>query len=537
MSEIQVIDFGSQYTFLIVKLIRKLGYKCEITNGLDITYNNIKNNKVKIIILSGGPASVYSDSFNTEYNKSTEIKKLILDPEICVVGICFGLQYICFTLGGIVKQGVVGEYGKTILTIQQENIRHMKSLSNLYETESTCVWMSHQDIVEQLPDNFIILGSTPDCKNAFVINPILNIIGFQFHPEVKHTQYGEKYFEAIINQCKCTQNWSNMSQLDECNTYLTASIPHDHNIVLGLSGGIDSTVVAFLLKKYVDPSRIKYVLIDHGMMRLNEVSEIKQMCANAGIDLDVIDMTKMFIDKLKNVVDPEKKRTIIGRVFIEGFEQYIKTIVNENAHTQWMLGQGTIYPDVVESAKNNDGTKGSTQTTIKSHHNVGGLPDNMTLKLVEPLRMLFKNEVKEIGQLIGVPNEILQRHPFPGPGLAIRIIGEITQEKIEIVQKADKIFIDALKKYNLYNDISQAYAGLLNSKSVGIVGDQRRYGWIICLRAVSTNDFMTANVFRFDPPNNTLLEDVATQIVNNIQQVSRVMYDITSKPPGTIELE
>lgn len=545
--EILIVDFGSQYTFLIAKQIRKFGYFCKIQNPLEIEYNDVLLKGIKLVILSGGPQSVYSSTLYTD--SVGQIGSIILNPNICVLGICFGLQYICHFLdGGKVIRGQKGEYGKAMMSINRKyktnpmiswvfskRDRFMNFVLNQSTTDThnnkndVQVWMSHQDKVVQLPTHFVVLGTTKDCENAFIASTKLNVYGMQFHPEVKHTYKGKHYIKSLLSVCKCKKNWTSLSKITECEDYLKEKFIDDsNNVILGLSGGVDSTVVAFLLKRCLDVNRIKCVLIDHGMMRHNEIHQIQEMCKETGIQLQTLDTSNLFLNRLEGIVDPEEKRKIIGGAFIECFEDYVKILSNSDDSVNWLLAQGTIYPDVIESAKT------QSSSLIKSHHNVGGLPEKMGLQLVEPLRMLFKNEVKEIGKHIGVPTSVLNRHPFPGPGIGIRIIGNITALKIEIVQKADKIFIDELKTANLYNKISQAYAGLLNSKSVGVVGDQRRYGWIVCLRAITTKDFMTAIPCRFK---GSFLEDVGTKIINAIPQVSRVMYDITSKPPGTIELE
>lgn len=384
--------------------------------------------------------------------------------------------------------------------------------------------MSHQDIVTSLPNGFVNLGGTENCKNSVVMCKNLNVFATQFHPEVKHTIKGKNFFKALLTNCN--KNWTTKNILDDCRQYILNTVPAENNVILGLSGGVDSMVTACLLQSTLGSERLKCIMIDHGMLQHEETNYVKKICDSLNINLMVADMSGVFLEHLKGITDPEQKRKIIGEDFIKSFEAIIGELKNKES---WMLAQGTIYPDIVESAKG-----GNCKDLIKSHHNVGGLPEKMGLKLVEPLQFMFKNEVRLLGKQLSIPSNILNRHPFPGPGLGIRIIGEITKEKLDTVRKADKIFNDIIVEWDIYSKISQAYVALLDSKSVGVVGDQRRYGYIACVRAVQTKDFMTANVFHFD---HRILDIISTSIVNNCDNISRVVYDITSKPPATIEME
>lgn len=592
-NEVLIVDFGSQYTFLIAKTIRRLGYYCEIKDPSTIDTNVFMG--IKMVILSGGPQSVFSyDSNDLIYNETVEkLSSVILDPQICVIGICYGMQYVCHYLGGKVEEAPIGEFGKTAMRVnpkyvnndlvswlmdhienngtktkKRPNLLHRFSrfkakVKNLKDSRDESygdeshgdeshgdefqkdkfqkdVWMSHQDHVVVLPESFQTLAHTRDCPNAYVYSQKYNVYGMQFHPEVSHTYKGSKYLKVICKKY-LTKNWKTVDMVDDCRSYIEKTVPYNANVIVALSGGVDSLVTATLLRNFLGPQRVKCVMIDHGMLRKNEVQEIVQTCVSLGIELLVADQRREFLAALRNISEPEQKRKIIGRTFIESFETAIFSFSNSLSLSnnslsnnsfdkpKWMLAQGTIYPDVVESSKG-----GANKDLIKSHHNVGGLPERMGLELVEPLRHMFKNEVREVGKKLNIPLAILQRHPFPGPGLAIRIVGEVTEEKLQILREADAIFMQSLQENDLYHRIDQAYVGLLNTKSVGVVGDQRRYGYVACLRAVNTSDFMTASVYSFSME---YLEEISTKIVNSVQGISRVMYDITNKPPSTIELE
>lgn len=509
MEKIIILDFGSQYTQLIARKVRECGVFAEIhPYNIDIKF--IEENKPKGIILSGGPSSVYSpDAPKPDAN--------IFHLEIPLLGICYGLQLITYFLGGVVDKAAQREYGRAHFRIIKKN----KIFDEVPET--SIVWMSHGDRVEKIPRDFEVLGTTENSISA-IANPAKKIYGLQFHPEVHHTEFGKKILENFVRKvCECKDIWSTKSFI-ETQIELIKNKVGNEEVILALSGGVDSTVSAVLIHKAIG-DKLHCIHIDTGLMRLNESQSVVELFKqNFQIPVHLVNAKEVFLSRLKNVTDPEAKRKIIGQTFIEVFEKEAQKFNN----VKW-LAQGTLYPDVIESTS----VKGPS-ATIKSHHNVGGLPEKMNLKIIEPFRELFKDEVRKVGLELGVPEWFIERHPFPGPGLAIRIIGEVTPERIEILQKADQIFVEEIKKANLYNQIWQAFAVLLPIKTVGVMGDERTYENVCALRAVTSIDGMTADWYKFPYE---VLDKVSNRIINEIKGINRVVYDITSKPPGTIEWE
>ena len=505
-----IIDFGSQFTQLITRKVREANVYSEIFPH-NISIENIKRLNPKGIILSGGPMSVYDEN-------APSISNEIFELNIPILGICYGLQFISKTLGGIVEKSDNREYGRTIFKIKSKS----KLTYNI--PEESIVWMSHGDIVKSPPDEFEIFGISDNSPVCAIQNEARKIYGLQFHPEVYHTEFGEKIIKNFLYDiCKCSGDWTSEN-------FIQSSIKNIRNIVghskaiCALSGGVDSTVAAVLVKKAIG-DYLYCIHIDTGLMRKNESNNLKDLFESK-LDLKVkfIDAKKIFLEKLKEISDPESKRKIIGNTFIEIFEEEAKNIDGAE-----FLVQGTLYPDVIESTS----VKGKS-ATIKTHHNVGGLPEQMNLKLIEPFRELFKDEVRKVGFQLGIPKYFILRHPFPGPGLAVRILGPVTEERIKILQEADDIFIEEIKKENLYNKIWQAFAVLLPVQSVGVMGDARTYENVLALRAVTSVDGMTADWFRFD---SDFLAKVSNIIINKVKGVNRVVYDISSKPPSTIEWE
>jgi len=511
---ILILDFGSQYTQLIARRIREIGVYCEI-RAFDISDDELAEFNPKGIILSGGPESV------TE-GQSPRAPEQVFTMGIPVLGICYGMQTMAEQLGG--KD--VREFGYA--QIQVEASGHI--LEGLEDKKSDAgqplldVWMSHGDKVSKMPVGFELMASTPSCPIAGMYSTTQPFFGIQFHPEVTHTLQEPLFERFALELCGCEALWTPANIIDDAITRVREQVGSD-KVLLGLSGGVDSSVVAALLHKAIG-DQLTCVFVDNGLLRKNEGDQVMAMFAeNMGIKVIRADSEALFLSKLAGVSDPEAKRKVIGNTFIEVFDEQAGLIKDVN----W-LAQGTIYPDVIESAASKTGKA----HVIKSHHNVGGLPDDMKMGLVEPLRELFKDEVRKVGLALGLPYDMVYRHPFPGPGLGVRILGEVKKEYADVLREADAIFIEELHKADWYHKTSQAFVVFLPVKSVGVVGDARRYEWVVSLRAVETIDFMTA---RWAHLPYELLETVSNRIINEISGISRVAYDVSSKPPATIEWE
>ncbi|KAA0246128.1 MAG: glutamine-hydrolyzing GMP synthase [Chlorobiota bacterium] len=507
---ILIIDFGSQYTQLIARRVREVKVYSEI-HPHTISFQQILELNPKGIILSGGPMSVYDDS-------APDIDPQIFNLKVPFLGLCYGLQLICKNFGGKVEPAVDREYGKSILRIT-DNTDILHGVE-----DASIVWMSHGDYLTELPKGFKIIGESDHSPICAISNPSKRFYGLQFHPEVVHTEKGEKIINNFLfDICKCKGDWTPQNFIEEQLEKIKSTVGNS-KAICALSGGVDSTTAAVLVGKAIGENLI-CIHIDNGLMRKNESDKIGRLL-DEKLKLNHIhaDASKKFLKNLKGISDPEKKRKIIGKTFIDVFEDEAAKIKDAK-----YLVQGTLYPDVIESVS----VKGAS-ATIKSHHNVGGLPEKMHLKLIEPFRELFKDEVRNVGRSLNIPPELINRHPFPGPGLAVRILGEITNEKLEIIREADDIFITSIKEAGLYNSIWQAFTVLLPVSSVGVMGDARTYEYVLSLRAVTSVDGMTADWFAFDPE---FLASVSNKIINKVKGINRVVYDISSKPPATIEWE
>jgi GMP synthase (glutamine-hydrolysing) len=515
LNKILIIDFGSQFTQLIARRVRELGVFSEIISHKKVSLSSIKEQNIRGIILSGGPLNVYQKDKFSFNNK-------ILELNIPVLGICFGHQILSKELGGKVKRSNHREFGLA----QIKKMSNSKLTKNFFNKKNqNNVWMSHSDQVSKMPKNFKIIASSKNSKLTIIENSKDKFYGVQFHPEVTHTNKGKILLSNFLfSICRIKKNWSSKDQKIKLIKEIQNKVGNN-KVICGLSGGVDSSVVAQLLSKAIKKN-LTCIFVNNGLLRKNEeIQVVNTFKKKLKVNLIYVNAEKEFIKKLTNISDPEKKRKIIGNLFIKIFERYAKKIKNVK-----FLAQGTLYPDLIESKS----VTGSQTSKIKSHHNVGGLPKKMKLKLVEPLKFLFKDEVRKLGLELNLSKDIISRHPFPGPGLAIRMPGIITNEKLKILKEADFYFINELRKSNLYHKIWQAYAALLPVKTVGVMGDNRTYEHICLLRAITSEDGMTADFYNFDKK---FMQTISNKIINNIKGINRVVYDITSKPPSTIELE
>jgi len=506
---ILILDFGSQYNQLIARRIREFGVYAEIL-PFNASIDQILEKQPKGIILSGGPSSVFADD-------AALIDKSLYELNIPVLGICYGMQLTAHLLGGKVKKGEKGEYGKADFSVLEQ--------CSLFDgvPENSSVWMSHFDEVAELPEGFVKAGKS-SVEIASIVNSEKNIYAVQFHPEVSHTDFGSQILENFVFKiCKAEKNWQIEDFISSQIRQIKETVG-DKKVILGLSGGVDSSVAAVLIHKAIG-DQLNCIFVDTGLLRKDEGKKVfENYGKHFNLNIKMVDASEQFLSKLKGVSDPEKKRKLIGHEFIEVFNAEAKKFQDAD-----FLAQGTIYPDVIESQS----VKGPS-ATIKSHHNVGGLPEDMKLQLLEPLRELFKDEVRKVGVELGIPKELVFRHPFPGPGLGVRILGEIDKEKVRILQEADDIFIEELYKNDLYDSVSQAFVVLLPVKSVGVMGDERTYEYTAVLRSADTIDFMTATWSKLPYE---FLGKVSNRIINEVRGINRVAYDISSKPPATIEWE
>lgn len=515
-----IFDFGSQYTQLIARRLREMGVYCEIHSYL-LAEDRFEALNPCGVILSGGPATVTHEA-------NPRAPQWLFATGIPVLGICYGMQTMAVQLGGAVQSSSVREFGYAELKLHghSELFANIEDRSSMEGDALLDVWMSHGDKVTQLPPGFKIICETGNAPIAGMADESRHLYGVQFHPEVTHTVQGLRILQRfVVDICAAETTWTADHIIDEALQSIKAQVGTDR-VLLGLSGGVDSSVVAALLHKAIG-KQLTCVFVDTGLLRLNEAEQVLQMFGqHMGLNIIAVQAEQQFLSALKGIVCPEEKRKIIGRVFIEVFEEEAQKI----SDVHW-LAQGTIYPDVIESAAvDNNGSS----VVIKSHHNVGGLPETLNLKILEPIRQLFKDEVRKVGLELGLPHNMVYRHPFPGPGLGVRILAEVKKEYADILRKADAIFIEELHKADLYHKVSQAFAVFLPVKSVGVMGDGRRYDYVICLRAVETIDFMTAHWCHLPWD---FLAHVSNRIINEVEGVSRVTYDISGKPPATIEWE
>ncbi|MCP3944931.1 MAG: glutamine-hydrolyzing GMP synthase [Desulfobacteraceae bacterium] len=506
-----VIDFGSQFNQLIARRVRENGVYCQVEPA-DISIKKIKDMNPVGIILSGGPSSIYEKD-------SPTIDKSLFDLGIPVLGICYGMQFMIHALGGTIKRADKREYGFAQLIVKEE-----KPLFTDMETKFQC-WMSHGDSAKELPENFVVTASTENTEIAAIANHAKRFYGLQLHPEVEHSVNGSlmiKHF--LFDVCGCEKNWSMKSFSHGAITQIKDAVG-DKKVIMGLSGGVDSSVAATLIHKAIG-NNLHCIFVDNGLLRQNEKENLeKSLTSKLDMNIKFVDAKEKFLNALKDITDPETKRKIIGKLFIEVFDAEAQKI--EGAQ---FLGQGTLYPDIIESKS----AFGGPTSIIKSHHNVGGLPEEMNLKLIEPLQLLFKDEVRKLGLDLGIDEDLIWRQPFPGPGLAIRIMGNITKDRLSVLRKADTILLEEIRAAGLYKKLWQSFAVLLPIKSVGVMGDKRTFANCIAIRAVTSNDAMTADWAKLP---HDLLGKISNRIINEVDKINRVVFDITSKPPGTIEWE
>ncbi len=517
--KILILDFGSQYTQLIARRVREAEVYCEL-HPYDVSEDFIRSFNPKGIILSGGPASVYEE-------QTPRAPEVVFQLGVPVLGICYGMQTMAAQLGGKVENATHREFGYAEVRARGHS-RLLRDIQDRCDPDGKCwldVWMSHGDKVTELPPGFKVICENAATPIAGMADESRGFYGLQFHPEVTHTLQGKAIISRFVHDiCGCGHDWNMPDYVEEAIGRIRSEVGGEE-VILGLSGGVDSSVVAALLHRAIG-DQLTCVFVDNGLLRLNEAEQVMATFArNLGVRVIHVDASERFMQALKGVTDPEQKRKIIGREFVHVFQEEAAKLPN----AKW-LAQGTIYPDVIESAS----AKTKKAHTIKSHHNVGGLPETLHLKLLEPLRELFKDEVRELGIALGLPHEMVYRHPFPGPGLGVRILGEVKREYADLLRRADAIFIEELRAAGWYEKTSQAFAVFLPVKSVGVMGDGRTYDYVVALRAVQTQDFMTAHWAELPY---TLLAKVSNRIINEVRGINRVVYDVTGKPPGTIEWE